>query len=81
MNAQPLTCPELVELVTSYFEGTLPPDERVRFEAHLAVCRGCVNYVEQMHQTIRLTGTLTAESIPPAAQNRLLETFRDWKRD
>lgn len=80
MNAQPLTCQELVELVTSYFEGTLRSDERARFEAHLAVCRGCMNYVEQMRQTIRLTGTLTTESIPAEEQNRLLGTFRDWKR-
>lgn len=80
MNAQPLTCQELVELVTSYFEGTLPPEERARFETHLAVCRGCVNYVEQMRQTIRLTGTLTAESIADDVCDHLLATFRDWKR-
>lgn len=41
-----LTCQELVELVTEYLEGALPPGKRVRFEQHLAVCLGCTTYLE-----------------------------------
>lgn len=75
-----LTCKELVELVTAYFEQTLSPDERARFERHLGVCPGCSTYVEQMRQTITLVGDLREEDITPAAQNHLLQAFRDWKR-
>lgn len=75
-----MTCKELVELVTAYFEDTLSVEERARFERHLGVCPGCVTYVEQMRQTIQLVGDLREEHVSPAAQHHLLSAFRDWKR-
>jgi anti-sigma factor RsiW len=75
-----LTCQEFVELVTEYLEGTLPADDRARFEAHLAYCDPCVEYLEQIRQTIRTLGRLGEEHIAPAARLRLLAEFRDWKR-
>lgn len=75
-----LTCQELVGLVTMYLETTLSPEEMSRFEAHLATCQDCANYLGQMRRTIQLVGTLRADSIPPEATARLLEAFRDWKR-
>ncbi len=75
-----LTCQELVELVTEYLEGTLPPEERLRFDEHLAACRHCRVYLNQMRRTIGTLGRLTEDSIAPAARERLLATFRNWKR-
>ena len=75
-----LTCPELVELVTEYLEGTLPPAESARFETHLGFCGDCRDYLEQMRQTVRLAGRLSVESIPAPARQRLLAAFRSWKR-
>jgi predicted anti-sigma-YlaC factor YlaD len=75
-----LTCQELVELVTEYLEGALPAAERNRFEEHLSNCRGCTNYVEQMRQTIHLSGRLTEEQIAPEAKQKLLDTFRNWNK-
>jgi anti-sigma factor RsiW len=75
-----MTCKELVELVTEYLEGALPPDERTRFETHLASCQGCTNYLAQMQQTIRLSGKLTEQTIPPDAGGELLRIFRNWKK-
>jgi anti-sigma factor RsiW len=69
-----------VELVTDYLEGALPADERARFADHLARCQGCSNYLDQMQQTIRLTGTLTEDTLEPAARDELLKLFRDWKK-
>jgi anti-sigma factor RsiW len=74
-----LTCQELVELVTDYLEGALPPHERARFEEHLGACPGCVTYVEQFRETIRLTGTLREADLAPAARDTLLEQFRNWQ--
>src|SRR6266498_5036689 len=41
-----LTCKELTELITDYLEERLPQTERTRFEEHLSLCSGCVNYLE-----------------------------------
>jgi anti-sigma factor RsiW len=79
MTERALTCQELVELVTEYLENSLEANERARFEAHIAGCRGCANYLEQMRQTIRLMGRLTEESIAPPARDELLMVFRQWK--
>jgi anti-sigma factor RsiW len=81
MAAAELTCQELVEVVTEYFEGTLPAADRARFEAHLAGCDGCTTYLEQIRQTIRVVGQLTENDIAPQAQAELLQIFRDWKKN
>jgi anti-sigma factor RsiW len=74
-----MTCKELVELVTDYLEGTLPPLERQRFEQHLDMCDGCAAYLEQMRSTIRLVGRLSVEDIPREEQENLIELFRNWR--
>jgi anti-sigma factor RsiW len=73
-----LSCRELVEIVTDYLEGTLPPAERARVDAHLRECPGCTTYIEQMRETVRLTGRLREEDVRPAAREALLRAFRDW---
>jgi anti-sigma factor RsiW len=76
---QTLTCQELVELVTAYFEGDLAAPDRARFEEHLVACDGCTNYLEQMRTTIRVTGMLTPESLSEEASTELLSAFRSWR--
>ena len=75
-----MTCKELVELITDYLEGQLSDDVRIRVENHLSGCNGCTNYLEQMRQTIRLTGKLREEALSPQQRNDLLQLFRDWKK-
>ena len=74
-----LTCRELVRLVTDYLEGELPETDRRRFDAHLTKCEGCTTYLAQVRDTIRITGTLTEESLAPEARDELLAAFRTWK--
>jgi anti-sigma factor RsiW len=76
---EPLTCKQLVELVTDYFDGALSPAERDRFDAHLKVCPGCEYYLEQMRITMRLVhDTNELDTRPEVAE--LLDMFRDYKR-
>lgn len=75
-----LTCKELVELVTDFLEGRLPPRERTRFEMHLCYCDGCAEYVRQLRGVVRTAGAIGEESIEPAARDALLRAFRGWKR-
>jgi predicted anti-sigma-YlaC factor YlaD len=79
VSGQPLTCQQVVELVSDYLEGALSPEDRERFDAHVRVCDGCTSYVDQMRETIRLTGMLTEEQVPVEQRERLRRAFRDWK--
>ena len=79
MSVDELTCKELVEVVTDYLEDRLPPAERVRFEEHVAFCSWCRTYLDQMRETVRLTGTLREDNLSPGARDGLLRAFRDWK--
>jgi anti-sigma factor RsiW len=79
MTTTELTCKELVEMVTDYLEDRLPPADRRRFEQHLVGCEGCVNYLDQMRETIHLAGALSEDSIPAPIRQRLLRAFRDWR--
>ena len=78
---KPLVCRELVELVTDYLEGALSRRDRARFEAHLAACPHCTEYLAQFRETLRLTGTLRESDISPEAEQELLEQFANWKSE
>jgi anti-sigma factor RsiW len=76
-----LTCQELVELVTDYFEGALSARDRARFERHIGGCPHCSTYLDQMRITIRTLGRLPEESVYPPAREALLDVFQEWKRE
>ena len=80
VESDELTCQELVELVTDYLEGALPPDLLGRFEAHLLDCDDCPMYIEQLRTTIRLTGRLAEDDVPADGRATLLVHFRAWHR-
>jgi anti-sigma factor RsiW len=73
-----MSCRELVQVITDYLEGTMRPDDRARFEAHLEECAYCVAYVEQMRETIAALGELREDSLPAAMRTQLVEAFRGW---
>jgi predicted anti-sigma-YlaC factor YlaD len=79
MAVREITCKELVEIVTDYLEGRMAPDRRVLFEEHVAFCSWCQTYLEQMRETIRLTGALTEDDLSQDTKETLLDTFRNWK--
>jgi anti-sigma factor RsiW len=75
-----VTCEEVVELVTDYFDGALSPEDAALFEQHLNFCDGCDSYVEQMRMTVATVGRIDGAEIPPAMRARLLAAFRDRHR-
>ncbi|HEY7399172.1 MAG TPA: zf-HC2 domain-containing protein [Gaiellaceae bacterium] len=76
--ADPISCQELVELVTDYLEGALDPADLRRFEEHLAACGKCTDYLEQLRATIRAVGRITQDDLSLEAETALLEAFRGW---
>lgn len=79
MSAVELTCRDMVEIITDYLEGAMSATEAARFEEHLEDCDGCVNYLDQMRQTIVMTGAVGEDSLPPEAFDRLIAAFRGWR--
>jgi anti-sigma factor RsiW len=76
-----ITCQELTEVLTDYLEGVMPAEDRLRLEAHLATCEGCVSYVTQMRQTIRTMRELRSEHVEATVPDDVLEAFRAWRRN
>lgn len=76
-----LPCRELVELVTEYLEDRLSPEDRARFDAHLAACEACRAFLDQFRQTIRALGRLPEEALSVEARATLLAAFRDWQHE
>jgi anti-sigma factor RsiW len=74
-----LVCQQAVELVTDYLEGTLSRRARRRFEAHLAGCPNCTEYLAQMRETIRLTGRLEPEDLTGQQRDEIVDLYRRWR--
>ena len=78
--SEEMACVELITLVTDYLDGALTPNDRERFEEHMAVCTDCANHLDQIRATIAVAGRLRPEDLAPETAAELLEAFRDWKR-
>lgn len=69
-----LTCEELIDFLSGYIEGELDADVRERFDAHLAICPACVDYLESYRATVRVaSATREAEAeLPGDAPEELI---------
>jgi anti-sigma factor RsiW len=76
-----MPCRELVEVITDYLEDGLSDRDRLRFEAHLADCDACRDYVDQFEQTIALSGRVEAEQLPPRLRDELQSAFHAWRSE
>jgi anti-sigma factor RsiW len=81
LRTHPLVCQEAVELVTDYLEGHLSRRERRRFEKHLADCDGCSAYLDQIRQSIALTGRVGPDELSDATVDGLVELFERYRDD
>jgi hypothetical protein len=75
-----MACREFVQLVTDYFENALSLEDRTRLEQHLVFCTYCVDYLQQMRDTLKATGRLRVEDLPAEGQERVLAAFRAWRK-
>jgi anti-sigma factor RsiW len=81
MSSDFLTCRELVEIVTDYFDDALSASDRSRFEEHVMSCPPCRAHLEQMQETMRTLGRIPEEEVSPEAEGALVAALRRWKRD
>jgi anti-sigma factor RsiW len=72
-----IRCDQLVELVTDYLEGVLDEATMAEFDAHLALCPGCAEYLEQIRSTARNLGRISLDGLSDSARARLLAAFEE----
>lgn len=72
-----LTCRELIEFLDDYWAGELRPEEKARFDEHLAVCPSCVAYLAQYGRAAELGRAAFvedgADDAPPALLDAILK--------
>jgi hypothetical protein len=71
-----LTCREVVESVTDYLTDSIATPERASFEQHVHACPWCLIYLDQMRQTVALTGQLKDAPLGADIEATLRTTFR-----
>jgi anti-sigma factor RsiW len=76
-----IPCQEVVELITDYLEGALSRRDRRRFEHHLAGCPHCTAYLQQMRETLRLTGRLVPADLSPEMRREFGEIYERWQAE
>lgn len=79
-----LNCRDVTERATEYLEGTLSWKARLQFRLHLALCRFCRRYVEQLRLTIRALGdlgSLLRGEAEPSARAAIEQVRASMKRD
>jgi anti-sigma factor RsiW len=74
-----MACNEIVDTITAYLDGTLPDHDRRRFDAHIADCPLCTEYLAQMRDTIARLGTLDETTLSRDSREGLIAAFRDWR--
>ncbi|MBX7213692.1 MAG: zf-HC2 domain-containing protein [Thermoflexales bacterium] len=78
--ADPLCCTECAQAVTDYLEGVIDDAGRARFDAHLAACEPCRNFVAQMRTTRDVTRCLCeGDCVDDTTREALVHLFRSWK--
>jgi anti-sigma factor RsiW len=71
-------CREQRALMTAYLDDVLPSATTIHLEAHLVLCADCRAHLEQLRQSIAVTGSVSADDIDDVTMRRLRDAFRDW---
>ncbi len=63
-----LKCRDVTELSTDYLEAALPPSRWLAVRWHLALCRNCRAFIDQMRRTRDLLGHIRLPTAPDAEE-------------
>ena len=75
-----MNCVEALDLVIAALEGAVPAALRPDFDAHVAACNNCRNYLDQLTITMSALAHLPREREPNPRRSLLLERFRATTR-
>ena len=66
-----VTCQEMIRVLADYLDGTMPPEDRMALDGHLAACPLCQTFLKTYAATIQLARTLACDEIPEELKVRL----------
>jgi len=74
-----MTCREFIDVLSPYLAGELSPEERGTFDAHLAECPHCVDYLRTYKDGVTLAkGAFDPDDALPAdATDKLVRAIHD----
>ncbi|MBK8975018.1 MAG: zf-HC2 domain-containing protein [Planctomycetes bacterium] len=73
-----VTCEECTGFLLDYVDGTLPAEQRERFEAHLGACPDCEVYLANYREATRLaraSGRSDRDVGPPPVPRALVDAI------
>lgn len=76
-----LTCKKLVESGSEYVEGDMSRWQRMKFKAHMFMCKHCTRYIRQLKQTIAMIGISSKKEPPQELQDTLNKEFSNAAKD
>ncbi len=71
-----MTCQDVQNLVTDYFEDSLSAAERAEIEAHLKNCPRCRTFFSEYAQTVRQIRRLRLSEVPALKREFLFQNIR-----
>lgn len=76
------TCKQVCDFLTLYMEGDLPPAQRESFDAHLAQCPPCREYMAQLRTVIELSKEcMGCKKSPPPPPEDLIRAILHAVKD
>jgi anti-sigma factor RsiW len=66
------TCKDVIDLLTEFMEGGLPPGEVRSIEDHLALCPACKEFLETLRKTSAAARNLRVDEVPEECHRELL---------
>lgn len=67
-----MECPECMDLLADYVDGSLPRDQAELLEWHLDECGPCVAFVKTYKGTVDAAKRLRETRLPPEVHQRLV---------
>ena len=75
------TCRECIDAMMDYVDGRLSAADRADFDAHLAMCPPCVDFLRSYRETPEILRRATAVDMPMEMTAMLRRFLDEKKRD
>lgn len=81
-SSQTMTCRELIDFLEEYLAGELTAEQVQSFDAHIAECLECRNYLASYRSTIRLSKSALArdDAVPDSVPEDLVKAILAARR-